>query len=131
MSPRGFDVSASSTAADGVAPPVARVHDVLRREVARGLALAAATLPDQVRLHLVEGYGPAEVQAALYEVRRHRLLRDLSGSLCAVLQAWRADTNGPTYQLFDSRGCRPRIAATARFASEPIPSARNRVTSRS
>jgi len=28
-------------------------------------------------------------------------------ALCAVLQAWRADTNGHTYQLFDSRGARP------------------------
>jgi hypothetical protein len=28
-------------------------------------------------------------------------------ALCAVLQAWRADTNGHTYQLFVSRGARP------------------------
>jgi D-alanyl-D-alanine dipeptidase len=65
--------------ADGVAPPAARVHDLLRREVAWRLALAAATLPDRVRLHLVEGYRPPEVQAALYEAHRRRLLADLPG----------------------------------------------------
>lgn len=64
---------------DGVAPPAARVHDLLRREVARRLALAAATLPDHVQLHLVEGYRPPEVQAALYEAHRRRLLADLPG----------------------------------------------------
>jgi D-alanyl-D-alanine dipeptidase len=65
--------------ADGVAPPAARVHDLLRREVVWRLALAAATLPDHVRLHLVEGYRPPEVQAALYEAHRRRLLADLPG----------------------------------------------------
>jgi hypothetical protein len=28
-------------------------------------------------------------------------------AVCAVLQAWRADTNGHTYQLFRFRGCQP------------------------
>ncbi len=65
--------------AAGVAPAAARVHDLLRREVARRLALAAATLPAEVRLHLVEGYRPPEVQAALYESHRRRLLADLPG----------------------------------------------------
>lgn len=65
--------------AEGVAPPAARVHDLLRRDVARRLVLAASTLPDGVQLHLVEGYRLPEVQAALYEAHRRRLLSDLPG----------------------------------------------------
>lgn len=65
--------------ANGVTRPSTRVHDFLRRDVARRLSLAAAALPDQVRLHLVEGYRPPDVQAALYEAHRRRLLRDLPG----------------------------------------------------
>jgi hypothetical protein len=52
-------------------------------------------------------------------------------ALCAVLQARVADTNGHTYQLFVSRGCPSRIAATARFALEPTLDTRDRLTSRS
>jgi D-alanyl-D-alanine dipeptidase len=63
--------------AGGMAAAAARVHDLVRREVARRLALAAATLPGEVRLHLVEGYRPPEVQAALYEAHRLRLVADL------------------------------------------------------
>lgn len=65
--------------AEGVAPPTARVHDLLRRDVARRLMLAASNLPDEVQLHLVEGYRPPAVQAALYEAYRRRLLEDLPG----------------------------------------------------
>jgi D-alanyl-D-alanine dipeptidase len=65
--------------ARGVAQPTAPVHDLLRRDVARRLAMASAALPDRVRLHLVEGYRPPEVQAALYDAHRRRLLRDLPG----------------------------------------------------
>jgi hypothetical protein len=35
-------------------------------------------------------------------------------AVCAVLQAWRADTNGHTYQLFASRGSPSRIDAAGR-----------------
>lgn len=65
--------------AQGVPPPTTPVHDLLRSDVARRLAVAAAALPGQVRLHLVEAYRPPEVQAALYEAHRRRLLRDLPG----------------------------------------------------
>jgi D-alanyl-D-alanine dipeptidase len=65
--------------AHGVTRPTSPVHDLLRRDVARRLAMAAAELPDQVRLHLVEGYRPPEVQAALYEAHRRRLFEDLTG----------------------------------------------------
>lgn len=65
--------------AHGVMPPTTPVHDLLRDDVARRLAMAAAALPDQVRLHLVEGYRPPEVQAALYEAHRRRLLGDVPG----------------------------------------------------
>ena len=34
-----------------------------------------------------------------------------SPPVCAVLQAWKPDTNGHTYQLFVSRGCPSRIDA--------------------
>src|SRR5438093_9256228 len=45
-------------------------------------------------------------QSAILDRRRHssaveQLFRK-SLAVCAVLQAWRADTNGHTYQLFDS-----------------------------
>jgi D-alanyl-D-alanine dipeptidase len=66
-------------AAPGVTPPATPVHDLLRRGVARRLAMAAATLPDHVRLHLVEGFRPPALQAALFEAHRRRLLRDLPG----------------------------------------------------
>ena len=59
--------------------PTAPIHDLLRRDVARRLAMAAAALPEQARLHLVEGYRPPELQATLYEAHRLRLLRDLPG----------------------------------------------------
>jgi len=65
--------------AHGVARPTTPVHDLLRPDVARRLAIAAAALPDHVRLHLVEGYRPPDVQAALYEAHRRRLLQDLPG----------------------------------------------------
>ena len=65
--------------ADGVTPPATPVHDLLRHDVARRLAMAAAALPGQVRLYLVEGYRPPGVQAALYEAHRRRLVRDLPG----------------------------------------------------
>lgn len=65
--------------AHGVAPPTSPVHDLLRRDVARRLVLAAAALPSRVRLHLVEGYRPGEVQAALYEAHRRRLVAELPG----------------------------------------------------
>ena len=65
--------------ADGVTPPTRRVHDLLRCDVARRLALAAAALPAHVQLHLVEGYRPPAVQAALYEAYRRRLLGALPG----------------------------------------------------
>jgi D-alanyl-D-alanine dipeptidase len=65
--------------ADSVPQPTTPVHDLLRRDVARRLAMAGAALPDQVRLHLVEGYRPPEVQAALFEAYRQRLLQDLPG----------------------------------------------------
>jgi D-alanyl-D-alanine dipeptidase len=65
--------------AEGVTPPTTPVHDLLRPDVARRLAMAAAALPGELRLHLVEGYRPPDVQAALYEAHRGRLLRDLPG----------------------------------------------------
>jgi D-alanyl-D-alanine dipeptidase len=65
--------------ARGVTPSATPVHDLLRREVARRLAMAASALPDHLRLHLVEGYRPPDVQAALYEAHRRRLTRDLPG----------------------------------------------------
>lgn len=63
----------------GVAAPQARDHDLLRCEVARRLATAAATLPDHVRLHLVEGFRAPEMQAALYEAHRRHLHEKLAG----------------------------------------------------
>jgi D-alanyl-D-alanine dipeptidase len=65
--------------ARAVTPSTTPVHDLLRRDVARRLAMAAAALPGQLRLHLVEGYRPPDVQAALYEAHRRRLTRDLPG----------------------------------------------------
>jgi hypothetical protein len=55
----------------------------------------------------------------------------LSLAVCAVLQAWKADTNGHTYQLFVLRGMPPGIAATAGLALESTLTTRNRLTSRS
>ena len=65
--------------ARGVVPPTARVHDLLRRNVAHRLARAAGALPPGVRLHLAEGYRPPTVQAALFEAHRRRLVEDLPG----------------------------------------------------
>jgi D-alanyl-D-alanine dipeptidase len=65
--------------AEGVERPTTPVHDLLRRDVARLLAVAAAALPRDLRLRLVEGYRPPEVQTELYEAHRRRLVRDLPG----------------------------------------------------
>jgi hypothetical protein len=57
--------------------------------------------------------------SAILDRRRHssaveQLFRK-SPPVCAVLQAWRPDTNGHSYQLFVSRGCSPRNDAAGRM----------------
>jgi D-alanyl-D-alanine dipeptidase len=65
--------------APGVPQSTDAVHELVRAGVARRLAIAADVLPHDVRLHLVEGYRPPDVQAALYEAHRRRLVRELPG----------------------------------------------------
>jgi hypothetical protein len=45
---------------------------------------------------------------------------------CAVQRAWRVDTDGHTYQLFDSKGCPSRIDAEGRQQPEPTLTTPNR-----
>jgi hypothetical protein len=69
----------------------------------------------------------ARVLSRIADVQTHRLflasrrhssaveqLFRKSPPVCAVLQAWRVDTNGHTYQLFVSRGSPSRVDAAAR-----------------
>jgi len=52
------------------------VHALVRQGLAVRLARAARRLPPELRLHIVEGYRPPELQRAYFEAYRARLLRD-------------------------------------------------------